>query len=245
MIPATVTYRAVTSIRTDFRPKLVTEVPGHSRSGARGGGSMKDECRQARGEGRRKDGKARKMKAKAYEKELRRLQAELCHLQEWVKATGQRIVVVLRGARRRREGRDDQGDHGAGEPPRLPGRGAPRALGPREEPDVHAALPAALPGRRRDRDLRPELVQPGRRRARAGLLHEGAAPPVPGGLPPVREAGRRERHPAAQVLAGGEHPTSRSGGSRPGSTTPCGSGSSAPPTSSRAGAGTTTRAPGT
>jgi hypothetical protein len=37
------------------------------------------------------------MKEKAYMKELRRLQAELCRLQEWVKATGQRIIVVLEG----------------------------------------------------------------------------------------------------------------------------------------------------
>jgi polyphosphate kinase len=46
-----------------------------------------------------------KLKAKAYEKEMRRLQAELCHLQEWVKATGQRIIVVF-------EGRDAAGKGG-------------------------------------------------------------------------------------------------------------------------------------
>jgi polyphosphate kinase 2 len=58
---------------------------------------------------RRKDtpdskGKA-KFKAKAYEKALGRLQAELCHLQEWVKATGQRIIIVF-------EGRDAAGKGG-------------------------------------------------------------------------------------------------------------------------------------
>jgi polyphosphate kinase 2 len=42
---------------------------------------------------------------KAYEKELRRLQAELCHMQEWIKATGQRIIVVF-------EGRDAAGKGG-------------------------------------------------------------------------------------------------------------------------------------
>jgi len=31
----------------------------------------------------------------AYEKELRRLQAELCHMQECIKTTGQRIIVVF------------------------------------------------------------------------------------------------------------------------------------------------------
>jgi polyphosphate kinase 2 len=55
--------------------------------------------------GAAKDGKGRKLKTKAYEKELRRLQAELCQLQEWVKATGQRIVVVF-------EGRDAAGKGG-------------------------------------------------------------------------------------------------------------------------------------
>jgi polyphosphate kinase 2 len=51
-----------------------------------------------------KDGKS-PMKAKAYMKELRRLQAELCHLQEWVKLTGQRVIVVF-------EGRDAAGKGG-------------------------------------------------------------------------------------------------------------------------------------
>jgi polyphosphate kinase 2 len=46
-----------------------------------------------------------KIKRKEYEKELLRLQAELCHLQEWVKATGQRIIVVF-------EGRDGAGKGG-------------------------------------------------------------------------------------------------------------------------------------
>jgi len=59
---------------------------------------MKD----ARKKGEKADGP---LKRKAYEKELRRLQAELCHLQEWVKATGQRIVVVF-------EGRDAAGKGG-------------------------------------------------------------------------------------------------------------------------------------
>jgi polyphosphate kinase 2 len=46
-----------------------------------------------------------KLKTKAYEKELRRLQGELCRLQEWVKATGQRTIVVF-------EGRDAAGKGG-------------------------------------------------------------------------------------------------------------------------------------
>src|SRR5215469_11780537 len=46
-----------------------------------------------------------KMKRKAYEKELRKLQVELCRLQDWVTATGQRIIVVF-------EGRDGAGKGG-------------------------------------------------------------------------------------------------------------------------------------
>jgi polyphosphate kinase len=46
-----------------------------------------------------------KMKRKAYEKELRKLQVELCHLQEWVKAKGARVIVVF-------EGRDAAGKGG-------------------------------------------------------------------------------------------------------------------------------------
>src|SRR5258705_9754512 len=47
-----------------------------------------------------------KLKTKGYEKELHRLQEELCILQDWVKHTGQRIVIVF-------EGRDGAGKGGA------------------------------------------------------------------------------------------------------------------------------------
>jgi polyphosphate kinase 2 len=46
-----------------------------------------------------------KMKRKFYEKELRKLQVELCHVQEWVKTTGARIILVF-------EGRDTAGKGG-------------------------------------------------------------------------------------------------------------------------------------
>src|SRR5690348_14953032 len=42
---------------------------------------------------------------KTYEKELRKLQEELCHLQEWVKAKGERVVIIF-------EGRDGAGKGG-------------------------------------------------------------------------------------------------------------------------------------
>ncbi|MEO0438198.1 MAG: polyphosphate kinase 2 [Pseudomonadota bacterium] len=45
------------------------------------------------------------MKKKKYEAELRKLQEELCALQEWVKETGERVIVVF-------EGRDAAGKGG-------------------------------------------------------------------------------------------------------------------------------------
>jgi len=52
-----------------------------------------------------RNGEKPKLKRKQYEKHLRRLQAELCHLQEWVKAKGLRIVIIF-------EGRDGAGKGG-------------------------------------------------------------------------------------------------------------------------------------
>jgi len=45
------------------------------------------------------------MKRKAYEAELRKLQVKLCHLQEWVKAKGLRVIIAF-------EGRDAAGKGG-------------------------------------------------------------------------------------------------------------------------------------
>ncbi|HAB15755.1 MAG TPA: polyphosphate kinase 2 [Verrucomicrobiales bacterium] len=47
----------------------------------------------------------KKLKAKKYEKKLRKLQAELCHLQEWVKHKGLRVIIIF-------EGRDAAGKGG-------------------------------------------------------------------------------------------------------------------------------------
>ena len=51
---------------------------------------------------KREDGK---LDRKSYEKQLRKLQEELCHLQDWVKKNGERVIVVL-------EGRDAAGKGG-------------------------------------------------------------------------------------------------------------------------------------
>ena len=119
-----------------------------------------------------------KMKAKKYEKELRKLQARLCHLQEWVKHKGLRVIIIF-------EGRDAAGKGGTiralterVSPRVFRTRRAAGAVRPREIADVHAALHGAFPGRGRDRDLRPQLVQPRGRGIRDGLLHEGTARPL-------------------------------------------------------------------
>jgi polyphosphate kinase 2 len=51
------------------------------------------------------NGAAGKMRRKSYEKELRKLQVDLCHVQDWVKAEGARIIILF-------EGRDAAGKGG-------------------------------------------------------------------------------------------------------------------------------------
>jgi polyphosphate kinase 2 len=46
-----------------------------------------------------------KLKRKAYEKELHKLQVDLCYLQDWIKESGERVIIVL-------EGRDAAGKGG-------------------------------------------------------------------------------------------------------------------------------------
>jgi polyphosphate kinase 2 len=54
---------------------------------------------------KRKNGGDTRMKRKDYEKEMGKLQVELCHLQEWVKDKGARIIILF-------EGRDAAGKGG-------------------------------------------------------------------------------------------------------------------------------------
>src|ERR1700741_1572349 len=46
-----------------------------------------------------------KMKRKAYEQELQKLQVKLCHLQDWIRESGAKVIVVF-------EGRDAAGKGG-------------------------------------------------------------------------------------------------------------------------------------
>ena len=114
-----------------------------------------------------------KLKTRDYNDELAKLHVELVNLQQWVVHKGIKICIVFEGRDGAGKGGDNQGNHRACKPARVSRRrlaGSDRA---REIADVHSAIHAVPPGRRGSRDIRPELVQPRRRRARHGLLHGG------------------------------------------------------------------------
>src|ERR1700751_6151516 len=60
-----------------------------------------------------------KLKRKEYDAELHKLQVEICHLQEWVKAKGLRVIIIF-------EGRDAAGKGGTIKA--ITGRVSPRAF---------------------------------------------------------------------------------------------------------------------
>src|SRR5262249_28887504 len=82
---------------------------------------------------------SKKIKRKEYEKHLHKLQIELCRLQDWVKAEGAKIIVVL-------EGRSAAGKGGT-----------IKATGDRVSPRVFGVVP--LPARS-DREKSQMYIQP-------------------------------------------------------------------------------------
>ena len=185
-----------------------------------------------------------KMKRKQYEKELRKLQTELCHLQEWVKLKGLRVIVVF-------EGRDAAGKGGA-----------IKAITERVSPRVFRLVALPAPS---DREKTQMYLQ-------RYMQHFPAAGEVVifdrswynrAGVERVmgfcsEEEYRRflENCPIVEkyIVDGGiilikfwleVGKRSSSGGSRPASTIRCANGSSARWTSSRGPAGTSTPAPAT
>ena len=142
---------------------------------------------------------AKTIKAKAYRKELAALQVELVKLQEWIKAEGMKVVVIF-------EGRDAAGKGGVIKRDRRDLNPRSAASSPSARPPSGAdavVLPALRrpPARsRRDRPVRPQLVQPGRRRAGHGLLHRRGVQGVPALLPGVRADARPLRDHPDQVL---------------------------------------------
>ena len=186
------------------------------------------------------------LKGKEYEKQLRKLQVELCHLQDWVKAQGPARHRRVRGPRRRRQGRHDQGAS-----PSASARACSGSWRCRRRPTARSRqmymqrymqhFPAA-----------GEIVIFDRSwYNRAGVEH------VMGFCtkeqherflelcPEFEKLHRRRRHHADQVLARGEQRGAGAAVRGADRRTRCGSGSSARWTCRRASAGTTTRAPAT
>jgi len=64
-----------------------------------------EQNRASAGANNAKNGRPEKMKRKVYEKELHKLQVQLCHLQDWVKEKGLRVIILF-------EGRDAAGKGG-------------------------------------------------------------------------------------------------------------------------------------
>ena len=152
----------------------------------------------------------------------------------------------LRGPRRRRQGRRDQAHRRAR---RTRAAAAIVALGTpteRERTQWYFQRYVAAPARGRgDGPVRPQLVQPRRRRARHGLLHRAGVPGVPALVPGVRADARALGDHPRQVLVLGQRRGAGAALPGPRRRTRCGAGSSARWTSSRASGGWTTRAPRT
>ena len=106
----------------------------------------------------------RKIDRKTYEHELERLQVELVKLTAWIKETGQRVIVIF-------EGRDAAGKGGTIKrirefvSPRVMRVVALPAPNDRERTQWYfQRYVAASTGRWRNGPVRPQLVQPRRRR---------------------------------------------------------------------------------
>ena len=141
---------------------------------------------------------------KKYAKELKKLHVELVKLQEWVRFKGLKVCIVF-------EGRDGAGKGGVIKA--LTERVTPRvfrvvalpAPNERERSQMYIQrYIAALSRGGRGRHLRPQLVQPRRRRAGHGLHRGGDGEEVPAAGAVRRAGDGRFRHHPAEVLARGE-----------------------------------------
>ena len=168
-----------------------------------------------------------KLKNKDYVKELRKLQTKLCKLQDWIVQEGLRVVIVL-------EGRDAAGKGGTIKA--ITERVSPRifrvvalpAPSDREKSQLYIQrVLAALPRSRRSRHLRPQLVQPRRRRICHGFLLQGAVQGLCGKLPQIRKSHYSVGHHTYQILARSRPSGARKAVCGAGSRTRCGNGNSA------------------
>ena len=125
------------------------------------------------------DGAVAGMSRKEFERELATLQLELVKMLDWIRGERPPARRAVRGPRRRRQGRHDQARRRPAQPAVLPRRRAPRAHRARADAVVLPALRRPPARGRRDRAVRPLLVQPRRRRAGDGLLHRRRVLGVP------------------------------------------------------------------
>jgi hypothetical protein len=132
-----------------------------------------------------------------YFKELFRLQGELVKLQAWVQQYKLKVVVIF-------EGRDSAGKGGVIKritqrlnPRVCRAAGAERA---RVHQVVFPALRVVSAGRRRNRAVRPQLVQPCRSRAVDGVLHRNRRRVVLSLGAGIRTDAGAFRHRADQIL---------------------------------------------
>ncbi len=117
-----------------------------------------------------KNEKVPKLNKDLYEAELEELQAQLVEMQEWVKQSGSRVIIIF-------EGRDAAGKGGAIKRITEP-------LNPRvARIVVLPTLCGASSGRRRDSAVRSLMVQPCGCGACHGLLHPRGVPQVPSAMP--------------------------------------------------------------
>src|ERR1700732_1390218 len=145
-----------------------------------------------------------KLKRKEYEQELARLHVEFVKLQQWVVQKGFKVCILF-------EGRDGAGKGGTikamterVKPTHLPGGRASRTNRAREVADVRPTLNSTFARGWGGHDLRPQLVQPCRRRAGDGVLHRGAGQALSADDPWGRENHRRRRDHSTEILAGGQ-----------------------------------------
>ena len=87
-----------------------------------------------------KDNSPARMKRNDYEEELEKLQVKLCHLQQWVKQKGLRVIIAFEGRDTAGKGRNNQGYHRAREPKGVPNRRSAVSNGAAKDANVSTTL---------------------------------------------------------------------------------------------------------
>ena len=153
--------------------------------------------------GKEESSKGDTLSYKDYRKALLPLHVELVKLQEWVVTRARRSASSSKDAMARARAASSRRSPSASVRASF---GSSRCRSDRtgKVADVHSALPAASAGGGRGRDLRPQLVQPRRRRTRDGLLHGGAGEALPERGADRGTGDHRFRRDPAQILARGE-----------------------------------------